>query len=318
MNRELTPRDLASLDPYARFGSDVKAIGNLLEESEEVVAVETQEVMPDLVKREQNRWKELLGATFTVNPLPKFIIPEVIKALSDKKLELIFMPPMPMLVFGEKSKEVMQDYFDDIKSLYPKWKRYEDYTRQQLNVISNAKNFKAWYWENERKGKIIDSQGLGNEWLAVETLMASDLYKNPRPEHGGSNYERFPLNEYLGVRTRLGTTYEEADKIISDANKGDLVEMFGVGEGSRFILPNALGANLIFNRFEIIQNPREWTTDSCSTFLGARKQVVMGNWEKGGAADVSSESAGNKNSGYLSLGYRVFIKFPREQSVNKS
>lgn len=118
----------------------------------------------------------------------------------------------------------------------------------------------------------------------------------------------------MNIVRRESTACLEADKNILDANIQSRAEILGFPPGSTFRLPSALEGNLIFNRFAIANDSREWTTDVHHGTLGGNRRIVMGEWSHGGAADISSEPPQNEYSssgGHTRLGYRVLIQFPQ-------
>ncbi len=253
----------------------------------------------DMVSREQEAWKSVLGTEVKIEPVPEYLKnPQVNENLLALGMEPVYIPqlhlgtPNDLKLWGEKKfiNEMSQKYF------YPDWKRYEGLTKKKQVDHKISRNLNEWYWGEVKKGNVGFPE-LKGSWVAVETM--------PKPSRG-KKYPDSEITKILGFPNRFSISWNEAKKAMKE-KKNELLARAGLPDNYTIRLPEVIEWNLLANRFGWGKTDSyEWTNTKHHLFEG---YLVIGNSDMGGAANVLA-GAGDPKVTLNFIGFRVMIDLP--------
>jgi hypothetical protein len=242
----------------------------------------------DIIRNEQEKWRDVFWTDIEVKPLPEGVTPEVIEKLKEFGMELRYIPELQLgssvsedgeeshlfpgfLVegIGSEQKSVSTDeYLKLLEEKYPGWHRFESLDNRQKKDHTVSRNLKKEFWEDIVWGRVPFPKK-GGYWLAVE------------------------------VQPALKISFDEVNNYLEE--KKEILQKIDYPYGDIRML-EALEWNLLANRdgWGVTRNS-EWT----ATTREDGKVAVVGDLKKGGAGAVEwhdildSESEG--------IGFRLVI-----------
>lgn len=300
--KELKPYEVSNLDPYGRVNSGVQnAAQDLLENNYKAPEQALKEVdfLNSLIELEKNEWEKVLGGDISrdepiKNP-PNWLTPQITHKFDEFGLKLIYMPSFNPIFYPWLSlykSSPARNLLEFTQSFFPNLRPYEDLTKAQRQDPLIARNIKEDFWKDVRSEKISWPHMYG-QWMAVETA----------PVSTDAVWTRFPLNPVLAISNR-GMDFINAATTIS-GKREEIASNIGISKDQgKARLAYPMEVNLILNRFHIVQNKREWTNEWTKTsFNKNHKQISMGMFSQGGAADVKAEDQIDTGG----IGFRVVI-----------
>jgi hypothetical protein len=141
----------------------------------------------ELVRREQEEWKNTLSAHVEVKPLPDSVTPEVRRNLERMGFGLRYIPALDLGNIAYLRKKGVDEYLAKLQRKYPKWKQFESLSWDALADHTIPRNLDQWFWKSVRAGE-INFPVLAGQWMAVETI--------EKPEYG-TKYPRTPFAETI-------------------------------------------------------------------------------------------------------------------------
>lgn len=243
----------------------------------------------ELVKKEKEAWKKVLGTEIEVPPLPDSITTEVKEKLKELGMELRFIPEINLGDIEEIKTKGIEGYLNDLESRYPNWRRFEKLTGSQTKDHSVGRNLRRWYWK-EVTEKSTPFPELPGRWIAVETM--------PKPMVGDS-YEPLKITDIFGLKNRFDVSWDKVVETINN-NKKDILSAAELSAGEVRML-EAIEWNLLANR-------EGWgktnTYELTNTKINSNYRLGAGDYDTGGAAKIGQ--LGSEESAHF-LGFRLAI-----------
>lgn len=250
----------------------------------------------DIVAREQEAWKSVLGTEVKIEPVPEYLKnPQVNENLKLLGMEAVYIPRLE-LRDKELKRMTVKEYLEARQLYYPNWNRYEKLTKKEKWGHGISRNLNEWYWGEVKKGN-VDFPRLPGSWVAVETM--------PKPSRG-EKYPDSEITKILDFPDRFNVSWNEAVKAIKEKRSG-LLSKAGLPDNCTTRLPEAIEWNLLANRYGWGKTESyEWTNTKHHLFEG---YLVLGSSGKGGAANVLA-GAGDPKVTLDFIGFRVMIDLP--------
>ncbi len=252
-------------------------------------------IAPEIIKREQEAWRKVLGTEVEIKPLPEYVTPELIKNLKELGMELRYIPKLNLGTLDELKTMGEEEFLKKLERRYPNWRRYEDLSDTEKNDHSINRNLEEWYWEQVKDEKVDFPQAEGL-WMAVETM--------PKPPYG-EKYKPSPVRKW----DRFGVSWRNATRDI-EIWSSYLLTKAGLPESSEVRLPEALEYNILANREGWGKTDTyEWTNTkhNMGGDEGAIDSLIVGRSDFGGAACVDSRFIDDGGSPYNNIGFRVAV-----------
>lgn len=248
----------------------------------------------EIIKREKEEWRKVLGVDIEVDPLPDSVTPELVNSLKHLGMELRYIPKIDFIDTFDMYNGYIRP--DMLARKYPNWKGLEGLTEGQRKDPKIYRNLPEDYWKDYGAG--TKSNGY---WLAVEVL--------PKPDRG-QEYVETELSKTLEVKTRFLTYKYELDNILTRKRYDLLKQLFG-RQSYRYETDFRLLSPLEWN---LLGNREGWGgTDTYEMISLKSQDMVIGNSDldgAGGLYDRDRDDLVKKKK----AGFRLALFFDREQA----
>jgi hypothetical protein len=306
--QELTPGDLANLDPYNRkrsgakdaakelLGEEVASVGVPVIIEPEPAAETRAEFIKKLIDFEDQELFRVLGGHVYIENPPDCITPSLIKTLDEAKMNLRYIPLLP-----ENYSKALRERF------YPNWKYPEDLSQDMLLDWKNSRTFSRSFWKKVSDNiyslaTYLPQEILHGYWIAVEK-------NNPDKKFGYDISIDFPLGKLGSGLEYRNTDYKTVVNTLADR---PILTKLGLNNtGASVRVPTALEYNLLMNRDGLNSKDMssgEWTY-TWTNGLISDSQLVMGFSSRLFAADVKSASPYKKSK--IVNGFRIAVDFSK-------
>ncbi|OGH10712.1 MAG: hypothetical protein A3B38_04490 [Candidatus Levybacteria bacterium RIFCSPLOWO2_01_FULL_36_13] len=284
---------VAELDPYkVREKGNEKAAKELLGPEPQPEPQPEPEFNPqEIIKREKNEWKKVLGgAAFDIKDLPHQIDEETFKTLEKAGFDLRYIPNLNLAGLNWLKRLGAEGFMNDRLEVYPNWKNIPE----------------EWYWE-QVKARNIDFPFLPGMWVAVE---------NVKVPQGDQPYDVRPFADFFApYKPRRDVSWDFIYQELESKGKGKLAEL-GIAKDAHIRLPDFIEWNVLNQRENWDQGIKlEWTD---SSYFGKDKQRIGD--KKPPFVLVADENEAlvvNVSEDTNDLGFRLMIVFDKEEKPPK-
>ncbi len=175
----------------------VERLGTIRHQEGNIVGKEQKRsIASEIVKRERDAYKKVLGIEPEIKPLSEYVTPEVIKNLKNFGMGLRFIPKLNLGTLNELKAVGEEEFLKKLEKRYPNWRRHEGLSDMEKKDHSISRNLNQWYWRLVKNEK-VDFPQLKSQWMAVETM--------PKPSYR-EKYESSHITYRLRLSDRFGVS----------------------------------------------------------------------------------------------------------------